>query len=106
TTLNNGATIKGGDLVMSNNKITGLADGVDTKDAVNVGQLDKEVNDAKTELKGDIDTAKTELNNKIDGAKTELQGNIDNVKNELTTKGMDYKGENGELIHKALGEQL
>ncbi|MBV6530475.1 hypothetical protein HT655_09480, partial [Ursidibacter maritimus] len=60
TTLNNGATIKGGDLVMSNNKITGLADGVDTKDAVNVGQLDNKVNDAKTELKGDIDTAKTE----------------------------------------------
>ncbi|MBV6528604.1 YadA-like family protein, partial [Ursidibacter maritimus] len=117
TTFNNGATIKGGDLVMSDNKITGLADGVDTKDAVNVGQLDNKVNDAKTELKGDIDTAKTELNNKIDdtktelnnkidGAKTELQGNIDNVKNELTTKGMDYKGENGEVIHKALGEQL
>ncbi|WP_198303092.1 hypothetical protein, partial [Ursidibacter maritimus] len=31
---------------------------------------------------------------------------IDNVKNELTTKGMNYKGENGEVIHKALGEQL
>ncbi|KAE9534714.1 hypothetical protein A1D25_06330 [Ursidibacter arcticus] len=68
-TAEKGATIKGGDLVMSDNKITGLAEGVDGKDAVNVDQLDK-------------------------------------AKTELTEKGLKFKGENGEVIHKNLGEQL
>ncbi|MGX3022251.1 YadA-like family protein, partial [Ursidibacter sp. B-7004-1] len=68
-TAEKGATIKGGDLVMSDNKITGLAEGVDSKDAVNVAQLDK-------------------------------------AKTELTEKGLKFKGENGEVIHKNLGEQL
>ncbi|MGX3067456.1 ESPR-type extended signal peptide-containing protein [Ursidibacter arcticus] len=40
-TAEKGATIKGGDLVMSDNKITGLKAGTDKTDAVNVEQLDK-----------------------------------------------------------------
>ncbi|MGX2957164.1 hypothetical protein ACWIYZ_08770, partial [Ursidibacter arcticus] len=133
-TANNGASISSG-LSMNDSKITGLADGVDTKDAVNKGQLDSakielntkiddtktelnnkiddtktelnnKIDDTKTELNTKIDDTKTELNTKIDGAKTELQGDINNAKDELTAKGMDYKGENGEVIHKALGEQL
>ncbi|MGX2950932.1 hypothetical protein ACWIUA_08555, partial [Ursidibacter sp. B-7004-1] len=92
-------------------------DGTDAKDAVNLGQLDKKVNDTKTELntkidgaknelKGDIETAKTELNTKIDGAKNELNTNISNAKTELTEKGLKFKGETGDEIHKNLGDTL
>ncbi|MGX3022344.1 hypothetical protein, partial [Ursidibacter sp. B-7004-1] len=68
-TAEKGATISGGNLEMSGNKITGLAEGVDGKDAVNVEQLGK-------------------------------------AKTELTEKGLKFKGETGDEIHKNLGETL
>ncbi|MGX2987420.1 ESPR-type extended signal peptide-containing protein [Ursidibacter sp. B-7004-1] len=71
-TAEKGATISGG-LDMNNSKITGLQEGSDNTDAVNVGQL----------------------NSKVDAAKTEL-----------TNKGLKFKGETADEIHKNLGETL
>ncbi|MGX2951446.1 YadA family autotransporter adhesin, partial [Ursidibacter sp. B-7004-1] len=60
---NNGATIKGGDLVMSDNKITGLADGTDAKDAVNKGQLDAAISGSGWNLKVNDETTSEKIAN-------------------------------------------
>ncbi len=90
---NNGLTIKGGPSITINGidagakKITNVADGVDAKDAVNKGQLDKQINDVKDQIGKQIG----DLSDNTVKYDKDKDGNID--KNSVTLGGGD-KGTN------------
>ncbi|WP_031234837.1 trimeric autotransporter adhesin Ata [Acinetobacter sp. COS3] len=90
---NNGLTIKGGPSITINGidagakKITNVADGVDAKDAVNKGQLDKQINDVKDQIGKQIG----DLSDHAVKYDKDKDGNVD--KNSLTLDGGD-KGTN------------
>ncbi len=64
--LNNGVTIKGGEVNVSNNKITNVANGTDDSDAVNKGQLDEAIKDAQTTLTTKGFALEDETGNKVE----------------------------------------
>ncbi|WP_433847154.1 ESPR-type extended signal peptide-containing protein [Acinetobacter proteolyticus] len=90
---NNGLTIKDGasitkDGINAGNKvITNVADGVDAKDAVNKGQLDKQINDVKDQIGKEIG----DLSDNAVKYDKDKDGNVD--KNSVTLGGGD-KGTN------------
>ncbi|OEY93773.1 hypothetical protein BJD20_20140 [Acinetobacter proteolyticus] len=90
---NNGLTIKGGPSITINGidaggkKITNVADGVDAKDAVNKGQLDKQINDVKDQIGKEIG----DLSDNAVKYDKDKDGNVD--KNSVTLGGGD-KGTN------------
>ncbi|KXO73518.1 adhesin [Acinetobacter venetianus] len=90
---NNGLTIKGGPSITINGidagakKITNVADGVDAKDAVNKGQLDKQINDVKDQIGKQIG----DLSDHAVKYDKDKDGNVD--KNSVTLDGGD-KGTN------------
>ncbi|WML39471.1 hypothetical protein RCG19_20170 [Neobacillus sp. OS1-2] len=49
-------------------------------------QVDKKLDEMKTDLENKIDNVKSELVNKIDNVKSELESKIDNVKSELENR--------------------
>ncbi|MFX5300389.1 trimeric autotransporter adhesin Ata [Acinetobacter baumannii] len=110
---NNGLTIKEGPSITKeginagSKQITNVADGINTKDAVNVDQLSKvkenlngritdtnnQLNDAKKDLGDQINNTNTKLNTtkdqlttQIKDTKTELNNTIGNTKTELNSK--------------------
>ncbi|MGJ8758144.1 trimeric autotransporter adhesin Ata [Acinetobacter sp. HC8-3S] len=94
TVLNhNGLTIKGGPSITINGidagakKITNVADGVDAKDAVNKGQLDKQISDVKDQIGKQIG----DLSDHAVKYDKDKDGNVD--KNSVTLDGGD-KGTN------------
>ncbi|KAB0659120.1 cell surface protein, partial [Acinetobacter courvalinii] len=90
---NNGLVIKGGPSITINGvdaggkKITNVADGVDAKDAVNKGQLDKQINDVKDQIGKEIG----DLSDNAVKYDKDKDGNVD--KNSVTLGGGD-KGTN------------
>ncbi len=90
---NNGLTIKGGPSITINGidaggkKIINVADGVDAKDAVNKGQLDKQINDVKDQIGKEIG----DLSDNAVKYDKDKDGNVD--KNSVTLGGGD-KGTN------------
>ncbi|NNP70596.1 ESPR-type extended signal peptide-containing protein [Acinetobacter sp. Ac_5812] len=90
---NNGLTIKGGPSITINGidaggkKITNVADGVGAKDAVNKGQLDKQINDVKDQIGKEIG----DLSDNAVKYDKDKDGNVD--KNSVTLGGGD-KGTN------------
>ncbi|ENU25175.1 hypothetical protein F993_00216, partial [Acinetobacter proteolyticus] len=90
---NNGLMIKGGPSITINGidaggkKITNVADGVDAKDAVNKGQLDKQINDVKDQIGKEIG----DLSDNAVKYDKDKDGNVD--KNSVTLGGGD-KGTN------------
>ncbi|RZG87324.1 trimeric autotransporter adhesin Ata [Acinetobacter venetianus] len=90
---NNGLTIKGGPSITINGidagakKITNVADGVDAKDAVNKGQLDKQISDVKDQIGKQIG----DLSDHAVKYDKDKDGNVD--KNSVTLDGGD-KGTN------------
>ncbi|GAB03117.1 trimeric autotransporter adhesin Ata [Acinetobacter sp. NBRC 100985] len=90
---NNGLTIKGGPSITINGidagakKITNVADGVDAKDAVNKGQLDKQISDVKDQIGKQIG----DLSDNTVKYDKDKDGNVD--KNSVTLGG-DDKGTN------------
>ncbi|MCR4531136.1 trimeric autotransporter adhesin Ata [Acinetobacter venetianus] len=90
---NNGLTIKGGPSITINGidagakKITNVADGVDAKDAVNKGQLDKQISDVKDQIGKQIG----DLSDHAVKYDKDKDGNVD--KNSVTLGG-DDKGTN------------
>ncbi|EYT22899.1 YadA-like family protein, partial [Acinetobacter sp. 1000160] len=90
---NNGLVIKGGPSITINGvdaggkKITNVADGVNAKDAVNKGQLDKQINDVKDQIGKEIG----DLSDNAVKYDKDKDGNVD--KNSVTLGGGD-KGTN------------
>ncbi|WP_017196949.1 trimeric autotransporter adhesin Ata [Acinetobacter venetianus] len=84
---NNGLTIKGGPSITINGidagakKITNVADGVDAKDAVNKGQLDKQISDVKDQIGKQIG----DLSDNTVKYDKDKDGNVD--KNSVTLGG-------------------
>ena len=64
-------------LAMSNQKITGLANGTANTDAVNLGQLNTSINTAAAAATTALNTAKSELEGKITAAETNAKGYTD-----------------------------
>ena len=91
----NGTTISGG-LNVAGSKITGVADGTETKDAVNFGQLDatnKKVDDLKTEVgKGWVVATENGTATKVGAGDTvKFSGADNNIK--VSNDGKDVKVE-------------
>ncbi|PKF32548.1 ESPR-type extended signal peptide-containing protein [Acinetobacter proteolyticus] len=119
-TIKDGASITKDGINAGNKVISSVADGVNGKDAVNVGQLTKtkdgldnkitdtnnKLDDAKKDLGNQITDTKTELNNTINNTKTEFNTKIDNTKTELENKGLNFAGNAGADVHRNLGEKL
>ncbi|EER46052.1 hypothetical protein AM305_03298, partial [Actinobacillus minor NM305] len=60
---NQGINVTGGNIAMNNNKITGLADGTEASDAVNLGQLNSTVANAGWTVKANGDAGERINNN-------------------------------------------
>ncbi|MFZ7216043.1 ESPR-type extended signal peptide-containing protein, partial [[Pasteurella] aerogenes] len=75
---------KGTTINMGGNKITEVADGTEANDAVNKGQLDG----VKTDLE------------------TQLTDKATEITNALTNKGLNFGANEGEIVHRELGETL
>ncbi|HCV3190592.1 TPA: hypothetical protein OV554_003745, partial [Acinetobacter baumannii] len=112
-------------------RVTNVADGIESTDAVNKGQLNavdtkldtaktdlnnkidstekgltSKIDTTKSELTAQIDTTKTDLNNNINSAKTELNTKINTTETNLKNAGLNFVGNAGDVAHRNLGETL
>ena len=124
TTINNGGlTVDGKNYVSpnginaNNQKITNVADGTNSNDAVNYGQLQK-VNDTVNANKDQIDKNKQAIADNKQNITTNagnIANNTQNIAknagdivtiNKTIEKGLNFDGDSGAVINKKLGEKV
>lgn len=72
----NGTTISGGDVNVSNNKVTGLKDGTEDSDAVTVKQLNTVKDNTNKGLDGKANVDASNIGNNIKVYKTDASGKV------------------------------